>query len=300
MVLEKLLIVKPVRKSVHMTESLSVDDLHSLTDDGVKKAVFDTVLSMMKSSKSVGDTFFRGYSDPAISHPPSGIDYDLIDDAACSLVCSAISRIPAYEFNKTINQNKADGLWRSKLDSGSAENLGIILYWWAFPDHCSNDKHKLCDYVNDDKDGWGQKYSDYITRKEFLNDLMLHSGEPNWSWKILIMFRKLWFLDAGKYSDLFDALTDTYPDIINVLTDQHFDNFISSDRFSDTMFIDEAARAINVHRESTNIIGVGRGSRVTRYQIWGERVEKFITDKPSRIGIATGNNPKNTKVDIVG
>jgi hypothetical protein len=285
-----------------MTESLSVDDLHSLTDDGVKKAVFDTVLSIMKSSKSVGDTFFRGYSDPAISHPPIGIDYDLIDDAACSLICSAISRIPAYEFNKTINQNMADRLWRSKLDSGSASHLGVILYWWAFPDHCSNDKHRLRDYVNDDKLGWGKKYSDYLTRKEFLDDLMLklQSGEPNWPWRILIMFRKLWFLDAGQYNALGDALINAYPDIFKLLMHQHFDNFISSDRFSDTMFIDEAARAINVHKQSTNIIGVGRFSRVTRYQIWGERVEKFITDKPSRIGIATGNNPKNTKVDIIG
>jgi hypothetical protein len=285
-----------------MTESLSVDDLHSLSDDGVKKAVFDIVLSMMKSSKSVGDTFFGGYSDPAISHPPSGIDYDLIDDAACGLICSAISRIPDYEFNKTINQNMTDRLWRSKLDSESAADLGINLYWWAFPDHCSSDKHTLRDYVNDDELAWGKKYSDYLTRQEFLNDLVLkiQAGEPNWQWKILIMFRKLWFLDAGQYGALIDALINKYPNIINVLMSQHFDNFISSNKFSDTMFIEEAARAINVRKESITTTGIGRSSRVIRYQIWGERVERFLTDKPSKIGIATGNKPNNKKMDVVG
>jgi hypothetical protein len=117
------------------------------------------------------------------------------------------------------------------------------------------------------------------------------------------MFRKLWFLDAGQYKPLGSALIDAYPDIIKILTHERFDNFMSGDRFSDTIFIDQAAKAINELKEtkdttSAYIPRVGSFITVTIYQLWGERVERFLADKPRKIGIATGKDPNNRKTSV--
>jgi hypothetical protein len=272
-----------------MGEDLGLDDLHHLSEDPIRGAIIDAFLSLVKSSPSVSSVFFNGYKID-LKIDSLSCNYEFIDDVACGLVCSAISRIQDHDFNRTVDQYRADSYWRQRLDSNEGKILGTSLFWWGYPDHCRSEKHTLRDYINSDKNRWGREYADRIMSPEYINGELqkLIAGEPNWPRKIQMIFRKLWFLDASMYGPVLNALYKAYPEITKLIV-LPLDNFLASDNFRSEQFLDPVGKAANVGTPYT--IMLPRGGFRTFYE-YGEDVVKFLKQKPKNFQLYTGKKPK--------
>jgi hypothetical protein len=143
---------------------MNLDDLHGLSDEDVKTKVKEVFLLMIKKSPSISDFFSNIPASPI-----DPINKNFVDDVACSLFCSAISRISLYGFYKTIDQQKADKYWQAKLKSEQANEEINAIYDWAFPDYCKSDRHKFREYLNENPKEWATNYAERIKNPIFMN-----------------------------------------------------------------------------------------------------------------------------------
>jgi hypothetical protein len=274
-----------------MEGNLSVDNLHDLNDDDVKTDVVLAFIVLMTNSSSVKSIFFSDFKYPDPTKGQISIDHDLVDDVACGLICSAISRSSEYNFSRRIDQDKADGYWRMRLNSAS--KLGLDLYSFFFPDDCRDCDHRLRDYINDDRHKWAKEYANDLMDKNFINVeiLKIINGQPNWPEKIRLMARKLTELDNAQCSLFMKALDQAYPGmgIASSVENLSGVNYLSHENFMDDQFLAIIEYVASQMMEKS----ASESCHPTTFDLFEAAVLQFLQGKPKIMQLYRENKEEN-------
>ncbi|MBM0255471.1 hypothetical protein [Micromonospora sp. 4G55] len=272
---------------------LSVEDLYASTDDDVKAVALSMFTTQLKNSSSVKSVFFAG-EDTTVAAPS---DPGLVDDVACALVCSAISRSSQFGFAQTVDQGRCDGAWRTRLVSDEAVQAGQLLYGSAFADHCRTADHSFAEYLADPGGGWATQLAEHVTTDDFVNVEIakLIAGQANWLDLLNLVFYKIQRLDPTKVAPVLATWTAAYPDKGITQTWQSA-NHVPASGFSADQFIGQASQAIGQKKWE----GQGGYTTSEEFYVYGDQVDGFLRDRPTQLGLTTGQRPDNQVTENSG
>ncbi|HZO71124.1 MAG TPA: hypothetical protein VFB60_02915 [Ktedonobacteraceae bacterium] len=270
-----------------MANSLSVDNLYELKDEEVKRTVIATFLAQLENAGPVKKVFFEHERPPALG-PQNG---EFVENVVSALVASAISRSSLYDFNRTVDQGRADSYWQQALRSDTATRAGQALYEWAFPEYCRGGGHTFREYLNDRPESWGQQFATYVSTNPFVNVTMnkLISGEANWLERLNLVLYKIHRLHSPSLPAVLSVWQHAYPDKGVVQMWQSY-NYVPAPAFHNDEFMGQVATAINVREIASSYDEFG-----TTYYVYGGAVWRFLSGRPKALGLTTGQHPNNIR-----
>ena len=270
--------------------ALSVENLYDLTGDAVVAQVPTAFVALLQTSPSVHQTFFASVAAPAVAAQ----NPDWVDSVAAALACSGISRSSLYGFAATVNQNAADNWWQTQLASQSGLAESQSLYQWAFPAYCSDGNGtSFQEYCGADAGSWAQQLAAHVTTDEFLNVELnkLISADPNWLYKVNLLYYKLHLLDPAQEQTVVAAFTGAYQGAVEQWQSYNYLNGVLQP--------DAWLGAVNSQIGVDTQTPPGRAGQPIENS-YGNAVVGFLGGKPSALRLTTGQDPQNVVYNYDG
>lgn len=270
------------------TKILSIENLYSLSNEGIENFLIEVFKKQLKTSSSVKNVFFADAPQPEVNTELT----DYVDKIASALICSSIANSSLYGFSKTVNKSNADAYWKANLatDNQNAIENNQKLYDWAFPIYCKDKNNSFGDYLNDKSKDWAKELSGYVITSQFITNtvLKLVAGEENWFEKLNLILYKLYRLNDNSDEIVNEVIKQWTPALAtHDKTIQFQYKFcLNPNMFNDSMFLTEVNNAINKCKAIFNDDG-------SYTDFYGLEVRTFLRGKPSELNIATGNSPDN-------